>query len=498
MRYLPRRVYPQTVHIGGKFGDNFRPICDKFVDKAVVVTGVPHRTFRLARRGRLNRQTGSRSDPRDGPGNQVRRSQGRRARNPAATRDCGLVRSLRTRRTAVPTSSFGRFRVRGNLRDGCKRSAAAARIRGPRPTHDHGMWRLLLLRILPRRLLPLLVPVRDRPAGPPASASRRRPAGCSIRRPDHRGPRDGSPAASHRSGRLTRPLPESPTRRRPPAAGSARLGACPRPTPRCRSRRPAQDWRILVAVFWVTSMVEGLGVSQIFALLPTYLREMGVRRGRPARLRRAVQRADLRRRHAARAAVGRVGRQVQPQGRHRPERARRGGRVRRRRARARAVAARPGDAADRLPARATPGSCWPASATSPRAPRLGHDDRDLRRLGPDRVRGRSGPRRRPDRRVRLGAAAGLLPCRPLLSVGTALLVTFGSKEVRPEVVPDGPDRRPRLRLAPRRPDRLRVPAHLRDLRHLVPGHPDEPAVHPGAGRGHHRGRARASPRRSGW
>jgi hypothetical protein len=46
-----------------------------------------------------NRQTGSRSDPRDGPGNQVRRSQGRRARNPATTRDCGLVRSLRTRRT---------------------------------------------------------------------------------------------------------------------------------------------------------------------------------------------------------------------------------------------------------------------------------------------------------------------------------------------------------------------------------------------------------------
>jgi MFS family permease len=40
--------------------------------------------------------------------------------------------------------------------------------------------------------------------------------------------------------------------------------------------RPAQDWRILLAVFWVTSMVEGLGVSQIFALLPTYLREMGV------------------------------------------------------------------------------------------------------------------------------------------------------------------------------------------------------------------------------
>src|SRR3954463_16508689 len=40
--------------------------------------------------------------------------------------------------------------------------------------------------------------------------------------------------------------------------------------------RAGQDWRILVAVFWVTSMVEGLGVSQIFALLPTYLRQMGV------------------------------------------------------------------------------------------------------------------------------------------------------------------------------------------------------------------------------
>jgi MFS family permease len=40
--------------------------------------------------------------------------------------------------------------------------------------------------------------------------------------------------------------------------------------------RPAQDWRVLLAIFWVTSVVEGLGVSQIFALLPTYLREMGV------------------------------------------------------------------------------------------------------------------------------------------------------------------------------------------------------------------------------
>ena len=32
----------------------------------------------------------------------------------------------------------------------------------------------------------------------------------------------------------------------------------------------------MVTVFWITSLVEGLGVSQIFALLPTYLRGMGV------------------------------------------------------------------------------------------------------------------------------------------------------------------------------------------------------------------------------
>ena len=42
------------------------------------------------------------------------------------------------------------------------------------------------------------------------------------------------------------------------------------------ARRPPQDWRIVVAVFWVTQLVESMGVSQIYALLPTYLREMGV------------------------------------------------------------------------------------------------------------------------------------------------------------------------------------------------------------------------------
>ncbi len=40
--------------------------------------------------------------------------------------------------------------------------------------------------------------------------------------------------------------------------------------------RERQDWRVIVTVFWITSLIEGLGVSQIFALVPAYLREMGV------------------------------------------------------------------------------------------------------------------------------------------------------------------------------------------------------------------------------
>ena len=41
-------------------------------------------------------------------------------------------------------------------------------------------------------------------------------------------------------------------------------------------RPPADDWRKIVAVFWITSIVEGIGVSQIFAFVPLYLSEMGV------------------------------------------------------------------------------------------------------------------------------------------------------------------------------------------------------------------------------
>ena len=36
------------------------------------------------------------------------------------------------------------------------------------------------------------------------------------------------------------------------------------------------DWRVIVVIFWITSLIEGLGVSQVFAFLPSYLREMGV------------------------------------------------------------------------------------------------------------------------------------------------------------------------------------------------------------------------------
>jgi len=39
---------------------------------------------------------------------------------------------------------------------------------------------------------------------------------------------------------------------------------------------PVQDWRLLLAIFCVTSAVESLGVSQIFAFAPAYLTQMGV------------------------------------------------------------------------------------------------------------------------------------------------------------------------------------------------------------------------------
>jgi MFS family permease len=43
-------------------------------------------------------------------------------------------------------------------------------------------------------------------------------------------------------------------------------------------RLPTADWRKLLAVYWATSFIEGLGVSQINAFLPTRLAEVGLGR----------------------------------------------------------------------------------------------------------------------------------------------------------------------------------------------------------------------------
>lgn len=71
-----------------------------------------------------------------------------------------------------------------------------------------------------------------------------------------------------------RPGPAEEPRAGDESSASDRPGSTEPATP--PDRRPGQDWRALLAVYWVTSMVEGLGVSQIFALVPSYLREMGV------------------------------------------------------------------------------------------------------------------------------------------------------------------------------------------------------------------------------
>lgn len=42
------------------------------------------------------------------------------------------------------------------------------------------------------------------------------------------------------------------------------------------SPRPVQDWHVLLAIFFLTSLVEGIGVSQIFAFVPAYLNGMDV------------------------------------------------------------------------------------------------------------------------------------------------------------------------------------------------------------------------------
>ena len=45
---------------------------------------------------------------------------------------------------------------------------------------------------------------------------------------------------------------------------------------RDRERDGRSDWKRIVVVFWLTSVIEGLGVSQVFAFLAPYLRIVGV------------------------------------------------------------------------------------------------------------------------------------------------------------------------------------------------------------------------------
>src|SRR4051812_21955583 len=62
----------------------------------------------------------------------------------------------------------------------------------------------------------------------------------------------------------------------PAPPGSTPTRATARSTPPRSTPSPAQDWRRVLVVFWITQLVESLGVSQVYALLPAYLRELGV------------------------------------------------------------------------------------------------------------------------------------------------------------------------------------------------------------------------------
>ena len=40
--------------------------------------------------------------------------------------------------------------------------------------------------------------------------------------------------------------------------------------------RSRLDWRRLLILYWITSVVEGIGVAQIYAFMPTRLAEVGM------------------------------------------------------------------------------------------------------------------------------------------------------------------------------------------------------------------------------
>lgn len=60
-------------------------------------------------------------------------------------------------------------------------------------------------------------------------------------------------------------------RNRPKVTTSCTLAIVTHPAHRARRR-----WRTIVAAFWITQLIEGMGVSQVFALLPKYLTQLGV------------------------------------------------------------------------------------------------------------------------------------------------------------------------------------------------------------------------------
>ena len=166
-------------------------------------------------------------------------------------------------------------------------------------------------------------------------------------------------ASSNPSGAPPRPREPCPRRwdlnpRNPPELLSAQASPW-RPdllsTPTSARRAPGrQPRRAPSPTSGSRRASRGMGVSAILALLPAYLRDMGVAEADRLAFVGLFSRG-LRGRPAARPAVGRLGGQVQPQGRHHPERPCRGGRVRGRRALAGAVAAGALDAAHRPPAR---------------------------------------------------------------------------------------------------------------------------------------------------
>jgi MFS family permease len=55
------------------------------------------------------------------------------------------------------------------------------------------------------------------------------------------------------------------------------MSSTPPPEPaRGESRLGRRDWPVVLTIFWITSLIESLGVSQVFAFLPSYLRELGM------------------------------------------------------------------------------------------------------------------------------------------------------------------------------------------------------------------------------